>query len=75
MSVLFEMTKSWACGHATNFQNLRNLYSEGKERPDPAPEPTLDSVCTSHCDVKLKGHTKKSVLHEFVCSSAYGDCL
>ena len=75
MSVLFEMTKIWACRHATNFQNPQKFYSEGKERPDPAPDRTPDPACTSHCDVKLEGHAKKSVLHEFVCSSAYDDCL
>ena len=69
--MLFEMTKILVCGHATNFQDSWNLYSEGKERPDPAPDP----ACTSHSDVKLEGHTKKSVLHEFVCSRAYDDCL
>jgi hypothetical protein len=71
MSVLFEMTKILVCGHATNFQDSWNLYFEGKERPDPAPDP----ACTSHSDVKLEGHSKKSVLHEFVCSRAYDDCL
>ena len=69
--MLFEMTKILVCGHATNFQDSWNLYSEGKERPDPAPDP----ACTSHSDVKLEGHSKKSVLHEFVCSRAYDDCL
>ena len=57
MSVLFEMTKILVCGHATNFQDSWNLYFEGKERPDPAPDP----ACTSHSDVKLEGHSKKKV--------------
>lgn len=65
--MLFEMTEILVCGYATNFQDSWNLYFEGKERPDPA--------CTSHSDVKLEGHSKKSVLHEFVCSRAYDDCL
>ena len=69
--MLFEMTKILVCGHATKFQDSWNLYSEGKERPDPAPDP----ACTSHSDVKLEGHSKKSVLHEFVCSRAYDNCL